>query len=72
MHFAIDVLEMVHSLYACESCEEFVDLWNALVTMHEHNLIPDACWSIFSDSCDDLIFDCDPDVYRVVNTRYCV
>lgn len=58
MKTKIFLRDLVLALYNCESDEEFVELWNAIVTMRDHGFISSLQWSIFSDVCD-LYFDYD-------------
>ena len=61
------LISMVGSLYQCSSDEEFVELWNAFCTLHEHSVIPDSIWLPFIANCDDVMFD--SELGKVVDLR---
>lgn len=59
MFTTCDAIEMICSLYECESCDEFVELYNSFVTLHEHGFFSEEFWKFFSMYADPLYFDCE-------------
>lgn len=53
----LSIVDMIKALNRCDNDPDFIELWNAFVTMRDFGFISLDDWSSFREIADKLFFD---------------